>query len=182
MKAPILIIACLLANSANAAIININARLYGAPQAGQSVFRYNIGPGDYIFTLTNPNLDAGAQYMAWSGYSSGNLWEADYFVIAPANHISQGIYYNNVKATPEAVFNSVVGNPVAFHFDVADELQIGVPDGYLSDNRGGVSIKVDLIEPVPEHLHSGITVAVMSLFLLFYCHASRYFFSGRRHS
>ena len=132
-------------------IINLNANIYGDPSWGNATYPVSLVPGKWLFQLVSPDTQPGATYWSWEPNPAWGSWFTTYGI-----YTASGVYVGSggmgeAGATAQAAFMATTNagtdvtlitltNPATLH--------LGVGDGIISDNLGGVSVRVTGQSPV----------------------------------
>lgn len=139
-------------SATRATIINIDSRINGDLPSGFPPLEVPVTAGVWQVTPTNPGLDAGATFTAWSQFASAAVWNSALIV----NLKGQGVAYKvgtfSGSSNPDAAFADPANVPISFTLTVDEVLQFYVQDNFIADNRGGVSIRLEKTGAVPTHV------------------------------
>jgi hypothetical protein len=139
----------------SASIVNIDATLAGADiPPGGGIWNHptggitlTVGPGTYTFEVVNPRDSTDALYTGWS-FQSTPKYYTGYLVFDAANlnaPIIDGSPSPNWFGTAQEAYDWAVssGNYLTTRtFTQTTTLIFAVPDPYVADNMGGVSVSV----------------------------------------
>jgi hypothetical protein len=189
MRTALIVLAtAVLAAPAGATIININSQISGATSVDLSPLtvsgvvspvQLTLGPGVYTLTLVQPPT-AGALYTAWARATSG--YYSTSYVVYDANNTSTPLLYGGEylsASTAAGAWNQTLADQLnVSHLTLSSvtTLDFVVPDIFLGDNSGGVSIDVEIpTNAVPALYYPALAVLAMLLM------AGGAFFLYKRH-
>jgi len=157
--------------------------IFTKPAAGQEVGVYNLTaqgvngstptittvtlPGGlYRFTLITPLIDVRATYTAWNPYGSGPYWSTPYgigFAQVPGGPVtSTGGGQFTFSDTPQNAWLATTNKSVEVDIPFGQGVQLYVADSVYSDNAGGVSVLVELVQPHAEFSQISDPVSIVS--------------------
>jgi hypothetical protein len=136
----------------DAIIVNVDARYFGHPSRGFPTVNVSLEAGTWLLTPINPSIDSRARFTAWS-WHNGQHWFSSLSLIASSlGNISNFDSRFNIppslgsfsfSSNPTAAFYHSNNVPVIVKLNVPDVLKFYVSDDVLTDNRGGVSIRIE---------------------------------------
>ena len=132
-------------------IVNIDSRVNGDINYGYPSVDITINAGIWLLSPTNPTIDAGALYWAWSPWDNGTAWDTQ--IKFQTSLLSQKIGIASWEPTAGEAFYNSANLPIEITLATSDTLRFYVLDWNLTDNIGGVSIRIDKVptpSPVPE--------------------------------
>ena len=130
-------------------VVNLTASRFGGPAGTDHDLHYCVwlDAGTYSVELVNPATADGATYTAWSADDDvAGEWRTD-FVVEP--EIDPGLAGGSSTPRPSAQDAFDLTSPVAWPLTLSSpqRVYLGVRDGAVLDNRGGVSLRIDVPEP-----------------------------------
>lgn len=142
-------------------VVNVNAALDG--ETGAPHLTGVILPeGTYSFEIVGPSDDPRASYIAWSPFISLSRWITAAALGTPSGGMFALLGDGVDRGSPSESFDQTVNRRLEFHFDGVTTVNTWVRDNLITDNRGGVSIKVsEIAMPVPEMSTYGVVSAAM---------------------
>ena len=166
MKLPLITLAAL-AGTAQAQILNIDARQYGfafptdpAPVVGQlitpitnppggALLQLTLGPGTYEISNATGLPGANPAFTGWN-YSSGWVWS-----IVIADDATKRVVYYADRGGVQGTQAAIAAQPDVQNFrDVfvltqTTTLDFMIRDYYLPDNFGGVAVNISAVPEMP---------------------------------
>lgn len=131
-------------NFSKSLIVNIDSTRYGDPLKGFPTLNVPIDAGTWEIIPTNPSLDPEALFTAWCPWSTGSAWVSEVVIQSSIlGKIQMGVWSFS-SGSPEIAFSDPGNTPIQITLPSADVLQFYVGDDILSDNRGGISLSLNL--------------------------------------
>ena len=126
-------------------VLNLDASVFANPTGGDHDLCVFLEAGQYELTLVDPTADAAARFTAWSP-APGQEWGTLYAV---EPEIASGFTFGLPVSADSAqeAFDDTLDKDVVLTLAADQRVHFSIPDVWLLDSRGGVSIRV---EPVPE--------------------------------
>jgi hypothetical protein len=139
-------------------VLNLDAALFGNPAGGDPGLCVFLEAGDYRATLVNQALDPDARLTAWAA-SATAAWSTFYAIEPEIGTATTGGFAAG-STTPQQAFDATVFKTSSFTLTVDQRVHFSLVDDAVLDNRGGVSVKLELV-PEPSFvamLTSGVAL------------------------